>query len=416
MPPVRHTYSAKNLILNLKIALKSLSNFKLRTALAVMGAVFGALSITVVSSVSLSMKIKTERELASFGKNLLVIRSGQMKTHGRPDVMTDSPKLSTLDAAAIRDHTPYVKETSVIAHRSLPVRYSDMTLPGAIVMGVSAGYFKIRDLKLSSGTLFTQTHYNGLQRVVVIGSNIAERFFAPDENPLGKYIYIYQLPCEIIGVATPMGVDFSDINQDNLVYMPLQTYLRRFTNTTKVNFIQVQAVDGAVMEPLKAETERILKERHGIKEGEQNDFTVFTLKDLTTMQDKSIRIVRILGLCASTASFSISAIGILSIMALMVTERRVEIGIRRAVGAAKRDIVLQFLGESSFVSVSGGIVGVCTGTLITIGISYFSELPLSVSASGVALALICSIVTGIVSGVYPSIRAVRIAPVNITHN
>ncbi|QWR77930.1 ABC transporter permease [Candidatus Magnetomonas plexicatena] len=410
----RRNYTFKNLTLNLKIALKSLSTFKLRTTLAVMGAVFGALSITVVSGVSLSMEIKTERELASFGKNLLIIRSGQMKTHGRPDIMTESPRLSALDAAAIRDHTSYVKETAVVSTKSMPIRYGDTTLPGAVVMGVSVEYFKIRDLKLSSGTLFTQAHDKELQRVVVIGSNIAERFFPTDESPLGKYIYIYQLPCEIIGVAAPMGEDFSDINQDNLVYMPLQTFLRRFTNTTKVNFIQVQAVDSAVMEPLKAETERILKERHST--GEQNDFSVFTLKDLTVMQDKTIRIVKILGLCASAASFSISAIGILSIMALMVTERRTEIGIRRAVGASKRDIVLQFLGESSFISVSGGIAGVLLGTLINAGISYFSELPLKVSATGVMLALICSVLTGIVSGVYPSMRAVRIAPVNIAHN
>ncbi|MEO5355880.1 MAG: ABC transporter permease [Nitrospirae bacterium YQR-1] len=408
-------YAPGNFILNLKIAVKSLGNFKLRTALAIMGAVLGSLSITVVSNVSLSMKIKTERELASFGKNLIVVRSGQMKGHGRPNVMADSPKLTLLDAAAIKEQSSFIKETAAISSRSFPVRYGNTTLPGAVVMGVSEEYFKIRDLKLSSGALFTQAHSQSLQRVVVIGSNIAERFL-PDGDSLGKYIYIQRVPCEVIGVAAPMGVDFSEINQDNLVYLPLQTFLRRFTNTLKLTSIHVQGADKTSTEPLKEQIQRILKERHGIKEGEQNDFTVFTLKDISLMQDKTIRIVKILGLCAATASYSISAIGILSIMALMVMERRVEIGIRRAVGAGKKDIVAQFIVESSFISISGGLAGLMLGILITTGISYFSELPFSVSIEGVVLALVCCTLTGVVSGVYPSMRALKIAPVNIAQN
>jgi len=260
---------------------------------------------------------------------------------------------------------------------------------------------------VKEGTFVSEEDNRELNRVAVIGKNVAEKLFG-NETPLGKNILIYRVQCQVIGVMEEKGVDISGIDQDNQVFIPLNTYLRRFVNKDFINSIYVQANDEKSIE-----IESILRKRHKIKPGSKDDFTVIDLKDVTELKTQAMDTITVLGRVSSVVSFLIGGIGILSIMILIVNERKVEIGIRRAVGSRKRDIILQFLTESSLISLSGGVAGIVIGFGASLIILRLSELPQVTSLTGLLLSFIVSVAVGILAGIYPSKKATTIQPVDI---
>jgi putative ABC transport system permease protein len=212
------------------------------------------------------------------------------------------------------------------------------------------------------------------------------------------------------------GTDLAGNDQDNQLFIPLKTFLRDFVNQENVNIIYVQAVSAEAIEPLRGEIEGLLRVRHGIRKEMKDDFGVVDLKEVTALKSRAMDLITVLGRIVAAASFLIGALGILSIMILIVNERRVEIGIRRAVGSRKRDIILQFLMESSFISVGGGIIGMAAGFLrflMSLAIARVLRYPVTVSGSGLLVAFAASVLSGIVAGIYPSFKATQIHPVDI---
>ncbi len=414
LEPLRELFP-KNIYLNLAIALKSLGSFKLRTFLAIIGVVLGTLSLITVANTSRSMELKTIKDLERFGKNLLTVKSGLMRGHGSPGALTESTKLTLDDAIAIKESSPLINRVAPVSSKTFPLRYKSTTATGTMMMGISMEFLKLKKIPLAGGRLFTEVDEKEMRKTAIIGSKAAEKLFK-DEDPVGKYIFIYRVPCEVVGVLEPMAIDLSGINEDNIIYVPLSTFMRRLVNTSKINLIYVEATREEVVGQSKGEIEVLLRQRHNIKKGERDDFTVTDLKDINAMQTKTMKIVVTLGMITSAISFTISSIGILSIMILMVNERRVEIGIRRVVGAKKRDIAIQFLTESSFISLMGAVAGLMAGIALSYGISALAKIPFAVSPGGVIISVAASIVTGIASGIYPSIKAMEIQPVNILRN
>ncbi|MCI4624598.1 MAG: ABC transporter permease [Candidatus Magnetoovum sp. WYHC-5] len=400
----------RNIILNIKISIESFSNFKLRTALAVFGVVLGTLSLITVANVSDALSFKTEQEIAKLGKNLLIVKSDIR--HFGPRVFSDSANLTIWDAIAIKDFVQGVQVTLPVANKTFPVRYKDVVLKSSLVMGVNQHFFNVRGLHLSEGSFFTKKEIDNSLKTVVIGSKVADTLFGT-ENPIGKYIYLYRAPFIVIGTLESIGVDLANVDQDNIIYVPLTTYLRRLVNDIKINLIYIQVVDNKAMPSVQQSIEKLLQIRHKIKKGLENDFSVVDLKDVTSLQTQAMTIVKTLGLITSCLSFVISSIGILSIMVLIVNERKVEIGIRRAVGSRKRDIVWQFLTESSFISLLGAIAGLIVGILLTAIISKLASIPFIISMQGIIVAFFASLITGILSGIYPSKKAIEIQPVQV---
>ncbi|WP_420265765.1 ABC transporter permease [Candidatus Magnetominusculus dajiuhuensis] len=400
----------KNIYLNLAIAVKSLGSFKLRTFLAIAGVVLGTLSLITVANTSRSMELKTINDLERFGKNLLTVKSGLTRGHGSPTDLTASLKLTPDDARAIKESLPEVKTVAPAATKTFPIKYKNTTVTGTMMMGIPMEFFKLKKIPVGQGRLFTEK--DAMAKVAIIGSKAAGKLFK-GEAPIGKTIFVNQAALEVIEVLEPMAVDLSEINEDNIVYVPLSTFMKRLTNTPTINLIYVEAASEVAAGQLKGEIEALLRQRHNIKKGERDDFTVTDLKDINSMQTKTMKIVVTLGMITSAISFTISSIGILSVMILMVDERKVEIGIRRVVGARKRDIALQFLTEASFISLIGAAAGLIAGIALTLAISSIAKIPFAVSPAGVVVSFVASIVTGIASGIYPSIKAMAIQPVNI---
>lgn len=403
----------KRIYLNLHIALRSLANFKLRTALAILGVFLGTFSLIIVSNLSDSLRKKTEKEAASLGKNLLIVRSGIVRRFGaQARLLSEATTLTTRDAKAIIESSPFVSDVSPSSNKSFPVRYGDVTLTSVLVMGVTPNYTDVRDFRVKEGRFVNNNDNKNLNRVAVIGKEVADKLFGI-RNPIGEYILIWRVPCQVIGLMEEKGVDISGFNQDNQVFIPLNTFLRRFINKDYIGSISVQAIDEKSIPIAKAEIEDLLRKRHKIREDQKDDFTVIDLKDVMALKTQAMSMITVLGRVAAAVSFFIGGIGILSIMILIVNERRVEIGIRRAVGSRKRDIILQFLIESAFIAFSGGTFGLIASFVTTVIIFMLSDLPFTVSITGLILSFLASVGVGILAGIYPSKNATKIQPVDV---
>jgi putative ABC transport system permease protein len=403
----------KRIYLNLKIALRSLVNFKLRTALAVLGVFLGTFSLVVVSNLSDSLAKKTEREAESFGKNLLIVRSGVVRKFGtRTRLLSQATTLTLRDSQAIIDGSQYIHAVSPSGNKSFPVRYGGVVLTSMLVVGTTSNYTEVRNFRVDEGSFITEHDNSALSKVAVLGSEVAEKLFGK-KNPVGEYILIWRVPCQVIGVMESKGVDISGFNQDKQIFVPLNTFLRRFVNKDYINNISVQVINEQSIPEAKSQIEDILRNRHKIQDNQRDDFTVIDMKDVLALKTQAMSMITVLGTVSAAIAFIIGGLGILSIMILIINERRVEIGIRRAVGSKKKDIILQFLIESSFISFSGGTAGVVLSFMVTVIILLIAELPFSISPSGYIFSFCASVGVGILAGVYPSKKATMIQPVDI---
>lgn len=403
----------RRLLLNLKIAWRSLCNFRLRTILAITGVFLGTISLIIVSNLSDSLSKKTEREIENLGKNLLIVRSGIVRRVATGTVlMSEATNLTLEDATAIINSSRFVNSISPSANKTFPVRYKNIALTSVLVVGATENYPEIRNHNLKEGNFITKEDNRKLRKVAVLGTKVKEKLFG-EENPIGKHILIFRVPCEVIGIMEEKGVDISGIDQDNQIFIPLNTFMRRFVNKNYINSIYVQVSDTKNIPDAKQEIEQLLRKRHKIREGGKDDFTVIDLKDVTALKSQAVELITVLGRIAAVIAFLIGGIGILSIMILIINERRLEIGIRRAVGSRKRDIVLQFLMESSFISLSGGVVGVFLGFSASILIFKLANLPFAISVKAILIAFTASVLIGILAGLYPSKKATTIQPVDV---
>jgi putative ABC transport system permease protein len=403
----------RRVYLNLRIAVRSLMNFKLRTTLAVLGVFLGTFSLIVVSNLSDSLTTKTRIESEKLGKNLLIVRSGVVRRFGTSTrLLSEATTLRPEDAAAILAGSSFANDVSASGNKNFPVRYENTALKSILVMGIMPNYSEIRNFRAKNGRFISVQDNATLAKVAVIGTKVAEKLFGR-QDPLGKHILIWRVPCEVIGVMEEKGLDISGLDQDNQIFIPLNTYLRRFVNKDYVNSISVQVVNEQSIPSAKTEIEDILRKRHKIKKDQEDDFSVIDLKDVMALKTQAMSMIKVLGRVSAVVSFLIGGLGILSIMILIVNERRIEIGIRRAVGSRKRDIILQFLLEASFISISGGTVGVILSMGTSILIFLIAKLPFTLSPTGYALSFFASIAVGILAGIYPSQKATKIQPVDV---
>jgi putative ABC transport system permease protein len=403
----------RRILLNLKIARRSLVQFKWRTALAVLGVFFGTFSLIIVSNLSGSLAIKTEQEIDSLGKDLLIVRSGIVRRVGAgTPLMSGATNLTPEDARAIQDSISSVADLSATGYKTFPVRYGNTVLKGILVNGVEPNFQDIRNFHAREGSFVSAQDNLDRNKIAVVGRTIVEKLFG-DEDPIGKYILISRVPFQVIGIMEEKGTDVSGADQDSQIFIPLQTFLKTLVNKTNVNNVYIQVTGSEFIPAAKADIESLLRKRHKIGPGQNDDFAVIDMKDVLALKTQAMDLITVLGRIAAAASFLIGGLGILSIMILIVNERKLEIGIRRAVGSRKRDIVLQFLIESSIISLAGGTIGVFSGALLSVILLRVLKYPFTLSFSGLVIAFSASVLVGILAGIYPSKKATQFEPVDI---
>jgi putative ABC transport system permease protein len=394
-------------------ALESLSGNKMRSGLTVLGIVIGVAAVIAMLAVGRGAQASITGSISGIGTNLLFVFRGDMSDNVR------NPKPLTLsDAEALRDQfaAPSVEAVAPALQGNGVVSFGgEQTAPQ--ILGVTPDYFQVRNYNITEGEFITEEHMLGRASVVLLGPEVAETLFGHSDGVTGETVRIEGQPFRVIGVLESKGGG-SFGSQDNVVLVPFttaQTRLIRRSTSDRVDIIFVQAVSGDVVTQASEEIASILRTRHRTPVG-ADDFTVFTQQDLlATFQSITGILTIFLGGIAGI-SLLVGGIGIMNIMLVSVTERTREIGLRKALGARKRDILTQFLTESSLLSLIGGIIGIMLGWLISyivgrIAIASGTAFTPLVGVDAVLLATIFSAAVGLFFGIYPANRAANLEPV-----
>lgn len=386
-----------------KIALAALAAHRLRAILAMLGVFLGALVLTTVLLVSEAMLLKADLEMQRLGPNLVQAAAGQVRFGGGSTARLRglSTTFTLEDARALGRNIPWVRASAPYASASRPVRYGSRTTQGQII-GTTPSYPDVRAFNPETGRFFNQGELDDKAKVAVLGHDIATRLFGTPDNALGQTVLVNTIDLTVIGVMEAKGQDLSGSNQDEQVFVPISTYMRRMNN--------VDYIAGAYLSLHNAEEEAvamqsmrdIMLRRHKVKPGGSEDFSVFSARDANKLRTDALSLVRTLGFISATVSFAVGSLGILSIMILLVRARRMEIGIRRAVGASGRQIVLQFLSEAGVMAGLGGFLGVIGSLLLTTIIYVAGSFPFYYNFWLCIMVSLASMALGVTAGSYPA--------------
>lgn len=395
---------------NIEISKKILLERKVRTILSLSGIIVGVCAVIVMVALGKGTEAKVTSQITKMGSNLLLVNAGQVKIiAGRARQAKIVTTLELRDADSIAEGVSSLKYIAPAQVKKLQVKYGDLSTKTNIV-GTTPDIVQIQNHSLSGGRFFDEDEDKGLRRVAVIGKTVVENIFG-QQGPIGKIIYIGKVPFEIIGVLSPKGLDLYGADQDDQIFIPVKTALRRLFNLTYINTIYVKVKDGASMKQAEEEIGVILRERHHIREGKDNDFTILNQTAILEAQQESSRTFTLLIGSIAALSLLVGGIGVLAVMLIAIRERIKEIGIRRAVGAKRRDILIQFLSEALLLSIGGGMIGVVLGVVVSILTAIFAKLPLIIPMNAVGVSFLATFIIGVFFGVYPARKASLFDPI-----
>jgi len=393
----------------LTIAIKSLTAHHLRVALALVAVGIGVGSVVVMVGIGKGAEQDVKRKIETMGPNLLVVNAGVSRSVkgqvGKVSIMTT---LVLKDATAIGEECPAVRQVAPAHWRKLLTKY-ESTAYATKVVGTVPSVQRVRNIGVQAGSFFDDDDNRAMAHVAVIGPTVVRNLFQ-DRDPLGETILIGKVMFKVIGVTAVKGEIQGD-DEDDQVFIPLRTAMNKLMNVTFLSTIYVEASGFEEVRRAEEQIRGLLRERHRLREGQENDFTVQNQADVIEAAGSVARTFSLLVAGIAAVSLLIGGVGILGVMLLSIRERVSEIGIRRAVGASRRDILVQFLIESSFLGIVGGLLGIVAGIAAAQAVKTFSGMPTLLSPEYMALALAFSVAVGMVFGIYPSWKAARLDPI-----
>src|SRR5579885_402758 len=393
-------------------AMRSMGRYRLRTTLMMLGIIVGIASLAILTSIGEA----TKRETMQRFKNMIgtfdtiMIRPGGGRSRGMPTLVNVPPTLRFDDAMAIGTELPEIKSVAEMQSAfDVDIKYRDKAAsPG--VFGVSANWLALRSDEVGDGAFFTEEQNTSLTRVAVIGTDVKNALF-PDEDPLGKTIRIADVPFQVIGLLKSRGAGPAGGSLDNVILIPVNTASRRLFNRDYLTMVIAQVTNPERSTETADKVAALLRERHHIQPPALDDFALTNpAATMAQVTKAGSTLTKILTGVAAMALL-IGGIVIMSLMSIAVSERRKEIGVRRSVGAARNDIVTQFLFEATFVAFVGGIIGVVIGWGGMQIATRVQKLPQILVWQPFAIAILLSIVIGISFGIYPAWKASRVDPI-----
>jgi putative ABC transport system permease protein len=392
------------------IALKAVTAHRLRALLAILGIVVGVAAVIVMLAVGEGAKREVLGKIQGLGTNLLIVSAGQVKpVGGRPQIVGNVTTLDLRDARAIVEECPAVARLAPIQSRKLAVKYGVGTT-NTNVVGTSADFPVVREFRTIAGRFFDADEAQGAQRLAVVGQTVLMNL-KTGRGVLGDTIRIGNVPFEVIGILEPKGVNYAGVDEDDQIFIPIATALRRVFNITYLNNLYIQARDEGAMAAAARQVRELLRDRHRTRAGLPEDFTLQTQTEiLEAAMETSQTFSLLLGSIAGVSLF-VGGIGILAMMVISVRERTMEIGVRRAVGARRRDILLQFVLEATSLSLAGGLIGTVVGVAGGLIVSRATGWPTAISPLAILLAFGVAAAIGIFFGAYPARRAARLDPI-----
>jgi macrolide transport system ATP-binding/permease protein len=418
-------------------ALQAINRNKMRSSLTMLGVFIGVAALIAMVAVGQGANEAVLKQIASLGTNLVVVVPGATTAGGVRGGLGSASTLTVGDAQAIRREAPSVRGVGYLIRQSGQVQYSGQNWTTGI-QGVSPNYPPMTNWQIASGRSISNDDMNQAALVVVLGQTVARQLFGPYQNPIGATVQVKSVPLRVIGLFESKGQSQFGTDQDDVVMIPFSTAERKVLGVAAptqqntdtwvypppsnpyglqprlvgfVNSMYVQAMDQSQVQPAIQEVTQTLARRHRIKPGDVNDFTVRNLSQIAETAEGSSRIMAILLAAVASISLLVGGIGIMNILLVSVTERTREIGLRMAIGARRLQVLLQFLAEAVFLSVSGGIAGIIMGSIFSVTISAIFGWAAPISLTAIAGGFLFSAAVGIFFGYYPARKAARLDPI-----
>ncbi len=398
----------------LRIAMRALAVNKLRSALTMLGIIIGVAAVIVMIAVGAGAQARVEEQIRSLGSNLLLILSGTTTAGGVRMGFGSNLTISEDDAAAISRDIPEVLAAPAL-RGTAQIVWGNQNWSTAI-FGVTPEYLEVRQWELAAGTAFDASAVAGAAKLCLIGQTVARQLFG-GANPIGQQIRVRRVPFTVVGVLEGKGQSMMGTDQVDLVLMPISTARKRVlgaSNLAKqrsVSTIWVKVRDGTSMQAGEDQVRSLLRQRHRLQPGQDDDFSLRNLEEVAATREASSRVLALLLAAVASVSLVVGGIGILNIMLVSVTERTREIGLRMAVGARTRDILGQFLVEAVTLSLIGGLVGVALGVAAAFGVAQLAGWRILLAPEAVLLAVAFAFAIGVFFGFYPARKAARLNPV-----
>ena len=400
-----------------KIALRALNNNKLRAFLTMLGIIIGVASVITMLAIGQGSKKSIQAQISEMGSNMIMIHPGADMRGG---VRQDPSAMQTLkltDYEALRNETNFLAAVSPNVSSSGQLIAGNNNYPSS-VSGVGTDYLEIRQLSVENGEMFTEADIQTSAKVCVIGKTIQDNLFPGGEDPVGRIIRFNQVPFRVVGVLKSKGYNSMGMDQDDVVLAPYSTVMKRLLAQTYLSGIFASALTEDMTDNATNEITEILRRNHKLKESDDDDFTIRSQQELSTMLNSTTDLMTTLLACIAGISLVVGGIGIMNIMLVSVTERTREIGIRKALGAKERVILSQFVVEAATTSALGGVLGIVLGYIVSMAanrilpmISSDIDVTVSPSFNSIVVAFGISVGIGVLFGYLPAKRAARLNPI-----
>ena len=403
-----------NILGLLRVAMRALAVNKLRSLLTMLGIIIGVAAVIVMIAVGGGAQARVEEQIRSLGSNLLLILSGSTTSGGVRMGFGSNLTISEDDAAAIPREIPETMAAPALRGTAQLIWGNQNW--STVIFGVTPEYIDVRQWEIAAGRMFDATDIAGATKVCLVGQTVARQLFG-GTDPLGQVIRVRRVPFTVIGVLESKGQSMMGSDQDDLILMPISTARKRVlgaSNLAKqrsVGTIWVKVAEGYDMKTAEEQVRSLLRQRHRLQSGQDDDFSLRNLEEVAATQEASSRVLALLLAAVASVSLVVGGIGIMNIMLVSVTERTREIGLRMAVGARTRDILGQFLVEAVTLSLIGGLAGIAIGIATAVGIAQFAGWRIVLSPESVLLAVAFAFAIGVFFGFYPARKAARLNPV-----
>ena len=393
-----------------KIALRALANNKMRGFLTMLGIIIGVASVITMLAIGQGSKRSIQAEISEMGSNMIMIHPGGDIRGGVRQEASSMETLKLEDYQNIVDETRYVAAVSPSVNSSGQVIYGANNAPTTIY-GISPDYMEIRRYQVEDGEMFSDQDIAVAAKVCVVGKTVVDNLFPGGENPVGKVIRFQKLPFKIVGVLESKGYNSMGMDQDDLILAPYTTIQKKVLAITHLQGITCSALKEEYTEQAIDEISEILRRNHKLKTDEDDDFTIRSQQELSSMLTSTTDMMTVLLAAVAGISLLVGGIGIMNIMYVSVTERTREIGLRMSIGAKGIDILAQFLIESILISVTGGLIGVILGVGSAIVVNQVAHFPIYIQPWSVLLSFLVCTATGIFFGWYPAKKAAQLDPI-----
>ena len=393
-----------------KIALRALSNNKMRAFLTMLGIIIGVTSVITMIAIGQGSKLSIQAQISEMGSNMIMIHPGGEMRGGVRQSADDMQTLDLEDYESLRTETTFLAAVSPNVSSSGQLIAGNNNYPSSI-SGVGTDYLEIRQLTVESGEMFTEQDIQTSAKVCIIGKTIVDNLFPDGQDPIGQIIRFNQVPFRVVGVLKSKGYNSMGMDQDDIVLAPYSTVMKRLLAQTYLQGIFASALSEGMTDYATEEISELLRRNHKLKEGDEDDFSIRSQEELSSMLNTTTDLMTTLLASIAAISLVVGGIGIMNIMYVSVTERTREIGLRMSVGARGIDILSQFLIEAVLISITGGLIGVLLGCGLSFVVKAMAGWPVFIQPWSVLLSFAVCTFTGVFFGWYPAKKAAQLDPI-----